>query len=98
MARFKRISELNKEGVRVIRVKQMSPEEEARADAWENRVPPTKGEIVSELFDKSDKDKAMLELLLKMWNKINPGPPKDKAGMLAELTAVIKPTQGKPAL
>ena len=41
MARFKRISELNKEGKRVIRVRQMSPEEEARADAWEARVIPT---------------------------------------------------------
>ena len=40
MARFKKISELNKEGKRVIRVEQMTPEEEARADAWENRVIP----------------------------------------------------------
>jgi len=41
MARFHRISELNEAGERVIRVVQFTPEEEARADAWEARVIPT---------------------------------------------------------
>jgi len=50
--RFHRISELNSKGERVIRVEPFTPEQEAKADAWENRVIPPPTPTKLELLEK----------------------------------------------